>query len=748
MLKLALGASALALLTASSGVYAQEAEPATMGAALPSDADIVVTAQRRSERLQDVPISVSAISGEMTQNLGIRGIIDVQILTPGTSFTSGFGFAQLSIRGIGSNVVTPGLESPVAIYSEGVILQRSLGVAALFDTYDPGSIQVLRGPQGTLYGRNATGGAILINSADPTDKLEGRIAGELGNLDHRQLDAMLNLPVSDTLSLRVAGRYRNDDGHIRNRADGRRQGYNEIKAIRGKLRWQPTDALDVMLTAEYQKLHTGLDIEQLGDVGLSCLLCGPAGITTRPGFYEQDINSGKGARTRVFSTNLRIQIESGNHMITSTTGYRNDKLVEATDQDFTTIPAFDFRTNETGGKSYTQDFVVSSNFDTPFNYLMGLSYLNDKGVYDLSFAGSFFPPVAGENPRTRNTVKTESIAAFVEGSYNFTPELKATAGARYTYDKRQIIGVLNAGFGGYTFNQRFDFRSVTPRFVLAWDNGPINLYYSFTRGFKAGGFFTPAVAPVDALNPEKNQSHEIGLKSRALGGRLRTNLSLFYYKDKDLQTTFLDTTRASVAVNAGAQRGYGAELDAQFDAAKGLTIGTAISYLDAQYTRFPRATVKCLDPGPFADPTLTPLFNCTQDLRGVRPPFAPKWTLSFNASYDFTLGGWAANLSAVARYQSRVSYSIGSAGVRGRPVDLTGTGHMQGIPVGYDTQKGYTIVNTSGYVSPIENIRLGFYIDNLLDKKYATFRQASAPFGLAYSAARPRTYGVRASYQF
>lgn len=748
--------SVLAALSASTASAQDQVQAAALvspevGPAADIPGEIIVTAQRRPESAQDVPIAVSAISAAQVEQLGIHSLTDIQILTPGASFGDGYTFAQLYIRGVGAQVVTPGLESPVAVYSEGVYLQRSLGVADLLDQYDPGSIQVLRGPQGTLYGRNATGGAVLIASADPTDRLEGAASAEYGRFDHVQLDAMLNLPITPTLRLRLAGRYRDEDGYVRNRADGDRQGGRRVKAVRAKLAWEPTDTAEFLLTAEYQRNRRGADLEQLGDVGPSCLLCASAGITTTPGFYEQDVNGGNRHRGELFSTSLRARVDVGALTVTSLTGYRYDKDVEATDQDFTPIDAFTFRTPNTGGKTFTQDLQVASQLDGPLDFLAGASYLHDKGIYAVQFSGALFPPVGGELPTSTSRTTTESISVFGEAYYALTDQLKLTAGGRYTFDDRRLDGDLNAGFGGpLVFSQKFDYKAFTPRFVLAWDNGPTNIYYSYSRGFKSGGFFTPALGPVVDVTPEKTYSHELGVKSRALDNRLRMSLALFYYKNKNLQTTVIDTLGGgSRAINAGAVRGYGAEFDAQFTAAQGLVIGGSVSYLDAEYTSFPNALVKCLDTGPLASPALSPLFECTQDLGGVRPPHAPRFTLGGYANYDVELGEWTANFAVVGRYQSAISFYPGAGGVPGRAVDLTGTGHLAGSPIGYDRQSGYTIVNLSAYVSPPgARTRVGFYVDNALNTKYTNFKVTSAPFGMIYAAAKPITYGARVSYRF
>jgi len=204
---------------ASSGSDASAAAP---GQTPSSDElqDIVVTAQRRSERLQDTTVSVTAITPQIAIDLGLQTLDDLEMVTPGTSFKNSLSFAQLYIRGIGNSFITPGLESPIAVYQDGVYVPQSFGANKAL--VDPGISQILRGPQGTLYGRNAVGGVVLLSSADQTKLMEAGGSIEYGNLNTYQFDGFLNLPVSDTISVRFAGRTSSNDGYIHNVAQGNR----------------------------------------------------------------------------------------------------------------------------------------------------------------------------------------------------------------------------------------------------------------------------------------------------------------------------------------------------------------------------------------------------------------------------------------------------------------------------------------------------------------------------------------------
>lgn len=737
------GASGLLFAAATMSAHAQEVpatETSPTAEPVETTGDIIVTAQRRSERLQDVPLAITAVSAEAATQLGLRNMRDVTLAMPGTDFTVASGFLALFIRGVGVQYATPGLESSIAIYMDGGYIPRAGGVNSLLDIVDPGTIEVLRGPQGTLYGRNATGGVVRVNSAAPTDKLEGRILAEYGRFDHKQVDGMLNVPVSDTLSVRLAGRYKKEDGYITN-IDGTKLAATNNYTARGRFKWDPSDVLSITGGVEWQRSNARTYNDALGLGAPSCYVCLSTGQTA-PGFYEAVQNDTGPYYNRMFRSDLRIGLSLGQFDLTSTTTYLNNISRQNADNDFTPSPVFNFNVHRNGGKAYSQEFQLTSNLDGPFNYLFGVNYFYDKSFIDFSLTGSaydFAVAATGTYPRNNNSVKTESVSAFVEGTYELTDQIKVTAGGRYTYDKRDISVNNSAGFGLFgapaSFTGSASFRAFTPRFVLAWDNGPTNIYYSFTRGFKAGGFSTPSPFPGESVDPEKVFNHEVGIKNSMFGGKLRTSLAVFYYKNKGLQQQTIDATGSGTKTeNVGAAEGYGAELEINGDPMEGLVVGSSIGYLHAEYVSYPVASQICFDPAGASNvlfPNAT-LYQCAADLSGSRVPHAPRLTASLNASYTFDIGSWTANLAGVAQYRSRFLFWPGAGG------DLK-----------YDQEDGYVVANFSGYVSPPgEQLRLGFYLDNAFDKQYAVNRTTGQPYGVNFNAAKPRTYGVRAEYRF
>ena len=734
--------------------YAQS--PAAAGAATQASnedaatqpGEIIVTAQRKSENLQDTPLAVTAVTAETAQSLGLTNVVDIASVTPGASFTTALGFFSPHIRGIGTDFVSVGTEAPVAVYEDGAYLTRTLTVNEILDNFDIGSVQVLRGPQGTLYGRNATGGVIIISSADPTNKFEGRMRAEYGNLDHQQINGMINLPLGQDLALRATGSYKHDDGFVHNLTTGGKAGGSRVYSMRAKLRWTPGNA-DIILGGQYYNTKSNFGpLATLGRNDSTCYACVLAPGIVRPsvGFYETEGDTQvQPIRTKYYGANLNMTFDMGSFSLSSITTYRKQKsLNSSSDQDYTPLPLFEFDVPTSGGESYTQDLQVTSKLDGRFNYLFGLSYLHDKGYFNpsflgLAFGGSFDPATA---PSYSNSATTESYAAFFEGYYNLTDQLKVTAGGRYTYERRTANGEISAAFaalfgipGAYSLNDAGAQRAFTPRFVLAWDNGPTNIYYSFTRGFKAGGFAAPYLVNISSVKPEKIFSHEIGIKQSMLGNRLRLNASAFYFKNKNQQVQTLDlNSGGGLTDNAGAVENYGLEVEAQIVPLEGLNLGFSGAWQHARYRDYRNAALVCFDPAGLSNPRApgATLYPCSIDLSGTTPAFAPEWTGSFNANYRFAIGDWTASLSGLAQYRSSINFQPGAGG-----------------QLGYDRDKSLFTSNVSGYISPPgEALRLGFYVNNVFDKAYPAFRQTAQPYGMYYNAAKPRTYGLRVEYTF
>jgi outer membrane receptor protein involved in Fe transport len=355
--------------------------------------EVVVTAQKKSETLQSVPIAIIAVSAQEIANLNIKDIQGVQLETPGMVFNTDAAFAQAYIRGIGVNFALAGLESPVANYEDDVYAPRTFG--GMYDLMDVSDVEVLKGPQGALYGRNATGGAIVINTANPSDKEEGNIYTEFGDYGKEVVSAMVNEPVSDTLKIRVAGRWENQDGYVKNLYNGplvdglgesqnghiNLDGYLDDQ-LRAKVDWKPIDRLDILASTEYTYRRGETTDRTQVDEAPECLLCfldaiAPLipqyAIGARPpqgGFYStlQDVVNSSRVQS-IFST-VKTVYNFEDFQLSSITGYRNMVFNGSSDEGGQ-LGGFLIDHNDDKSHTFSEELRLASEFGGPFNFLSG-----------------------------------------------------------------------------------------------------------------------------------------------------------------------------------------------------------------------------------------------------------------------------------------------------------------------------------------------------------------------------------------
>jgi iron complex outermembrane receptor protein len=729
--------SALALGLAAMPAQAQEAPaPASASDAVqgPQIEDIVVTAQKRgTQSLQKVPIAISAYSGEQLETLGIKSFNTIDLKTPGLVFTQNSGTVQPYIRGVGTEFPNVGLEPSISVYLDDVYWQRATG--SNYNLIDVDQIQVLKGPQGTLYGRNATGGAILLTTRNPEFKNSAHFAFEVGNLDHQQVDAVLNAGLSDQFAVRVAARFSDQDGYIHNPATGEDfAGYRNYE-VRGKALYQSGD-FSALLTLGYNRSsnRSGLR-QQVLDAPL-CLVCAITGATPPPGKYQtyQGVPPTP-IRSHVYYGTLKLEGKLGDLTLTSISSLRKASAIAATDEvNFAGAPLpvrldlLTFNVPQNDGKDALQEFRLASDFDSPLNFLLGVNGQHTKETFATLLTGAAF---AGSFQSSLDKLKTDSASVYAELYYDLSDTLKLTVGGRLNYDKK----VGNSQPGGVAaqpaYTYRYSSTKFTPRAVLAWSpDSDQNYYLSFGSGVKSGGFNYPSFAnsPTDILKPERLNSYEVGAKNSFLDNRVRTTLAVFYYNYSNMQVAFADATRGSVRVNAGKSEGYGAEFDAQIAVSSALTLGLGYSYLHARFTDYPNATL--YQAGPVGVPGVIGLI--IPNLKGSPLTRAPDHTAYANATYSFDLpSDWGGSVSAVGRYTSSYDFNPGRGGA-----------------LGLDYQKSFTLVNLSSSFGPKDgNFKIGLFVNNLFDKYYLQ-NLATNNFGAYRGAAPPRTYGGSVSVDF
>jgi len=596
--------------------------------------EIVVTAQKREQSLQDVPIAVTALSADILQQTGVVTLSDVANITPGLNISSTQAEAtSISMRGIGSNDFGYGSDQSIPVYLDGVYMGG--GAAIIGDLADVAQIEVLKGPQGTLFGRNAVGGAVSVTTARPSNELEGMINIGSGNHDLKTVKGTINVPlIDDKLLLRVNGSIRKRDGWQENTATGKNDGYEQDRWNgRAKLLWIVNEQLEVEVTSDWQQEndHAGYynvissDFEPL----LSTATLDYQGTQSNNGnaFLAIDPNTGlpdfSGSagtgvdhelNRKIRGNGLKITWDINDDLtFTSITSYREQHSAISEDNDgseFAVLNVRSFMDNE----EYSQEFRLNGHSDT-IDWFVGLSaYRSDvAGRVDDTF-GALITGVAFDETALVD-VKTESYALFGDAIWAITEDTNLTFGLRASYDaKSQDIKNPNAfGLLFASPNQLLDedgnvdpsrasshenWSDVSPRLVVDHRiNEDLMVYAGVSQGYKSGGFNSFPTVDTNPLSPlfgavpaaatepfdeEKITNYEIGFKSTLLDDRLRLNASLYYYNFEDLQ--FLINEGVVVrAANAGEANGQGLDLEATYLISENLTVSANLGWLSSEY---------------------------------------------------------------------------------------------------------------------------------------------------------------------
>ncbi|MFC5343393.1 TonB-dependent receptor domain-containing protein (plasmid) [Brevundimonas staleyi] len=552
--------------------------------------EIIVTAQKRDERAQNVPISLTAFSANTVDRFQLESLRDVSRLTPGL-LVSAFNQSSptIAVRGATNTFTQIGANKPVAVVVDDLFIPRNS--AATFELYGLNSIQVLKGPQGTLFGRNVTGGAIVLDTGRPDlGETSGSIRAGAGSFSLRQVDGFVDLPVGDLAAFRLAGSVKTRDGYGRDRLTGREQDDLESNSLRGQLRLVPNDTFEVLLGADYSDDHNGgrtLSSSGVGSDGDR--------RTSELDFAQAFDRNQWGASARAFWT-----LPVG--QVTSITGYRSSQSGE----DYSgTGTSYRFLTG-TASQTVNRDVDQVGLFSQELRYaspkwgwgdfVAGVYYSSEDANRQLTVRN--LAAVTGRvtsNVLTDQAVDTTSYAVFADGVLHLRDDLDLTLGARYTHDeKRASLNRVDAIAAPNSFRAvdlKADWGEVTPRAVLTWrPMQDVSLYGSVTRGYTAGGFNTDA-ATLSALttpfDPETVTNYELGVKSQWLDNRLRVNGSIFQMDYKDKQELFFNNvTRVLTITNAGQATIKGAELEVTYQPTRWLGLSATYGLLDTVYDEF------------------------------------------------------------------------------------------------------------------------------------------------------------------
>lgn len=686
-------------------------------------APIIVTAQRREQIAQDVPISLSVFNEQVLLETNVEGLDDISQYTPNLVASWDFNpqFTTISIRGLTSNTSNGGIDPSVGIFLDGVYLARPEMYST--ELADITRVEMLRGPQGALYGKNTTVGAINIVTREPSDTFEGRLDATLGNFDQRRLRGWINLPVTDTVSALVSGFVHDRDGFTVNTVNGETLGRTESRGARGKLRFEPSASFDVTGIVEYYEDNAG---GTTGDFFILSPLTGALGGDTTPRDYRIAVNDDEVVQRESFGATLTANLGVGEAItITSITAYR--------ELDFDLV--FDFDTTPTefisSGKTetqtqFTQEVRAASSFDGPLNFVAGAFFLDAE--LDQLTRTTIGPALVGveinrERPFLQNT---QSFALFGEVSYDLTDRLALAAGLRFTTEERDVV-TSQSGLDIPNLPQENLNRSesdLSPTLTLTYEaSDNVTLFARFARGFKSGGFNAATVeGNVTDLSgtefeEETAESFEAGIKSILAGGDLALNLTGFYTTVTDLQVSDFDGDQIVVR-NAAEAESYGVEADFEWRPTSALQIAGSFGWNPTRYVSYPDA------PG---NPPIPPN-PATRDLSGEPLSRAPEFNGSIRARQEFDLlaGGYVA-----------VDYVYLSEHFLGAEIDPA------------SLQEAYGLLNARIGLNVIEGLEVAFWGRNLTDEYYLT--AVAAPFGdigrIGWPG-QPRTYGLDVLFSF
>lgn len=703
--------------------------------------EIIVTAERRETRLQDTPIAITALSAGQIESQGIRSINDLAAQVPNLTSTTGpqgSGDANFFVRGVGQFDFIITNDPGVGVYVDGVFLGRSIG--AMLDTADIARVEVLRGPQGTLFGRNTLGGAVSVTSVQPRlgdFSVNGRIT--YGSRDRIDVDGAVNVPLGDRAALRVSAVTRNQDGFATNALTGEKFGKTKRNGVRAALLFEPTDNLTINLSADYalDKSNPAPSV----NLAFAPFPFFPADVNNdrSSDFYTIFASNSPEARNEVYGFSGTIAWDFGPATLKSITAYRNLDSFSTSDPDGTGYRLYD-QVTTTSQDQISQELQLSGTaFGDKLNYLIGGYFFRENAaqVLGLCFAPITPTPAARFNPcnlwSQGNDQTTTSYAIFGQARYNFTPAFSITLGGRYTWEDKDIVsnqffdfrpagfspqpGVVVPGFVAPIVSNlpsSLSFRKFTPKVGLEYKaSDDVLLFASYAKGFRSGGFNGRLIAPqsfVPTYAPDTNDSFEVGIKSELIDRKLRVNITGFYSKYKGIQQTISDPAVQFRVANAGDAELYGFEAEVTATPVAGLRLNAGIGYTSSKFVNVPASV------GP---------------INGNRLPFNPEWTVAVSGEYAFDTGFGSLTPRLDYRFQSRTFFTA--------------------FNLPFEQQAPYGLLAARlTFVDKRDRFSLAVYGDNLTDERYYTFGQnALQAQGVAYNyIGRPREFGVTLGVKF
>lgn len=620
-----LGTTAVASVLAIAKPALAQNQPVTAATTAEQDNrnEIIVRAQRRAQSAIDVPVQVSSLNADALRNSGVTTLEDIGDRIPNTYFgsNSGYGTPAFSIRGVGGTLSTGG-EEPVAIFFDDQFIPRTFPSALL----DVESVEVLRGPQVTLYGRNATAGAILLRSARPDlNQVTGYARAQYASYDTEELEGAVSLPLSSNLAIRTAGLYNHSDGWVTNTVNGAKLARTESGRGRISLLYKPTDDFELYGNFEYGKQSFSIARAGIANrsIGNRALISQTALDALRDGHFSADSPVYNNKRDARATLNATWKFDGFD--LIAAAGYYYTKFGGSTDSDASAQHLL-YNSGQFRFETWSQDLRLVSNGVGNFEWIIGASALQD--TYEMPYFFIRNVPV-NRDTHFMGKIPASAYAAYAEGTYKFTDRLSLTLGGRYTIERKQA-NITVQGFNLTTgaalaaatnFKGHKTWKAFKPRGILqfkAADN--LNLYASASTGFKSGGYNVFALAA--PFNDESIIAYEVGAKGRGIDNMLNWSIAGFHYDYQDLQLRLGVPTGGVIIQNAADATIDGFEAEASLNLRNGFSVFGSMSILDAKLDNY----------------ITRDLAGALVNAKGARMSRAPKFAASFGGSYEHPIG--------------------------------------------------------------------------------------------------------------
>lgn len=732
--------TAIHLAMAATAARAQDAAPAERDDGGVALQEVVVTAQRRTENLQKVPISITALSADTLSQKGVVTTDDLTQVVPGLLWGRSTNFNQPAIRGVGTRNASAGDEPNIATYLDGVYQPESL--TALQELGNVQRIEVLKGPQGTLFGRNATGGAISIVTTDPSFTPGLKLSGTVGRFGYSKLSATATGPIiPDKLAASIAAVRFSDEGYIDNVFLGNRQGKVSGTVVRPKLLFQATDNLRIELNGLYSRGSSNV-LTSSYSIGGSNVVLNPATINN-PVLNPQRLPADRIVASQPYTTagafvpHARVTQKLVDLHATYDLGGATLSLMAANGF----VRAFNDSLTDASGigvartiyhpknNYWDEEIVLTSKPDKPLTWLIGAQGFQGQAAFAPLFSGS---RSATTGLYTYAHIyygqDTKSWAVFGEATWNPVEKLYLTGGLRYSADKKSAFNQTNLN-AVVADSESWD--NLSPRAVVRYEFAPnSSVYASFTKGYKSGTYNAVSLTAgrLVPVSPEIISSYEVGLKTD-IGPRLRLNAAAYHYDYKNLQvsaavTVIVNGVPSSLTnlQNAGKVSINGGEASAEYAVTHDLTLNAGVSLLHTKISDFPNAAlnVPTTVPGAFGNLAVIRSVNGNELIR------APKYTFNVGANYQHELFGGELTLSANAFFSAKYFAELGNR----------------------VSQPAYEVVNASAtWRSPDKHYYVTVFGENLTNQVYAVGHFV-ATYSDASQAAKPRWFGLTVGVDF